>query len=149
MTGALPLASFKLRFHDEHVRAVPARDADGCPFRGPGVDVRGEAARAVLDAAAPMLAWLDALEPGVSRGIRSLSSSRAPDGTPLRIIATFDAPYAGADGTAGPVPQRPRVIRIAPPHIFELAALARDVEAKLSAACAAALSRRAGRATSA
>jgi len=130
--AALPLASFKLRFHDVHVRAVPRLDAEGCPFRGPGVDLRGEAARAVLEAAAPMLAWLDAREPGVSRSIRSVSSSRAPDGTPLKVIVTLEA----EDG------ERPRVVRIDPPHVAELAAAAREVEELIGSACVDALRRR-------
>ena len=71
---ALPLASYKLRFHDVHVRAVPARDEAGCPFAGPGVDLRGDDARAVLGDAVlvgPFRAWLEAREPGVT--LRSVS----------------------------------------------------------------------------
>jgi len=128
---SLALSSFKLRFHDEHVRAVPARDERGCPFAGPGVDVRGEAARVILAAAAPMIAWLAEREPGIE--VRSLALSRAPDGTPLRVLATL-TPAPG---------DRPRVVRIDPPHAADLAACARDVEERIGEACVAALRRRA------
>lgn len=125
----IPLASYKLRFHDEHVRAVPARDEAGCPFKGPGVDVRGEEARPLLALAAPFRAWLDAREPGVT--LRSLSV----DVTAQRVLITLE-PMA-AD-------QRPRVVRIDPPQADELIAAAAPLEAAIGAVCIDKLRRRAG-----
>lgn len=126
MSG-LPLASYKLRFHEDHVRAVPARDEAGCPFAGPGVDLRGEEARALFALAAPFRAWLDAREPGVQ--LRSLSVDRGAQ----RVLITLE-PMA-AD-------QRPRVVRIDPPHTSELLASAAPLEAELGAVCMEKLRRR-------
>lgn len=131
----LVLASYKLRFHDEHVRAVPARDAEGCPFGGPGVDVRGEEARAILEAAAPVKAWLEAREPDVV--LRSLSASRGKSGGEApRVLVTLEANVPG---------ERPRVIRFEDGHAEELLLAARAAETKIVAACEAALARRAAR----
>jgi hypothetical protein len=122
--SALPLASYKLRFHEDHVRAVPARDEAGCAFGGPGVDLRGDEARAVLALASPFRAWLDAREPGVV--LRSLSVDL---GT-RRVLITL-APMTEE--------QRPRVVRVDPPHSEEMLAAAGALEAALGAACAAKL----------
>jgi hypothetical protein len=124
---ALPLASYKLRFHEDHVRAVPARDLEGCPFAGPGVDLRGAEARAILALASPFRAWLEAREPGVT--LRSLSVDLASK----RVLVTL-APMT-AD-------QRPRVVRIDPPHSEELLAGAKQLEAALGDACAVKLRQR-------
>ena len=125
----LALASYKLRFSDDHVRAVPARDEAGCPFEGPGVDLRGEEAREVLVLATPFRAWLDAREPGVT--LRSVSVDLAAQ----RVLITL-RPMA-AD-------QRPRVVRIDPPQADELIAAAATLETALGAACIEKLRRRAG-----
>lgn len=58
------LSSFKLRFQDTHVRIVPETDAEGCPFAGPGVDLRGDDARLVLGAASEIVKWFTDREPG-------------------------------------------------------------------------------------
>jgi hypothetical protein len=118
--NGLPLASYKLRFHEDHIRAVPALDEAGCPFAGPGVDLRGEEARALFALATPFRAWLDAREPGVT--LRSLSVDLAAH----RVLITLD-PMA-AD-------QRPRVVRIDPPHADELIAAAAALQAALGAVC--------------
>jgi hypothetical protein len=118
--NALPLASYKLRFHEDHVRVVPARDEAGCPFAGPGVDVRGEEARALLALATPFRKWLDAREPGVT--LRSLSVDLASQ----RILITLEPMTAD---------QRPRVVRIDPPQAGELIAAAAHLEAALGAVC--------------
>ena len=81
-TDALPLTSYKIRFHDAQVRAVPASDASGAPFVGPGVDLRGADAIAAVEAARPVIAWLDAREPGVV--VRSLSVKTAGHGSSSR-----------------------------------------------------------------
>jgi hypothetical protein len=121
------LASFKLRFHDTHVRAVPERDEAGCPFAGPGVDLRGDEARAVLALAGPFRDWLEAREPAVE--LRSL----AVDVRAARVIATLQP--ASAD-------QRPRVVRIDPPHADALLVAARPLQEALAAACVQKLRRR-------
>ncbi len=124
---SLPLASYKLRFHEDHVRAVPARDEAGCPFAGPGVDLRGAEARAVLALAGPFRAWLEAREPGIT--LRSLSVDLAS----RRILITLE-PMTPE--------QRPRVVRIDPPHSEDLLASAKPLEAALGAACVTKLRRR-------
>lgn len=127
---SLPLASYKLRFADEHVRAVPARDEAGCLFAGPGVDLRGPDARAVLDEAGPVRAWLEAREPGIV--LRSVSVDRQR----LRVLVTL---------VPSPATTRPRVLRFDPPHATELIEAASGVEARVSDACVAVLRRRAAR----
>lgn len=127
--NGLPLASYKLRFHEDHVRVVPATNEAGCPFAGPGVDLRGEEARALFALATPFRAWLDAREPGVT--LRSLSVDLAAQ----RVLITLE-PMA-AD-------QRPRVVRIDPPQAGELIAAAAPLEAALGAACIEKLRRRRG-----
>lgn len=92
------LRSFKLRLVDVHVRVVPATDAAGCPFAGPGVDLRGEAAMAAIELAAPLLAALAEVEPGIV--VRSL----AVDLERPRVTASLE-PTTHAD-------RRPRVVRI-------------------------------------
>lgn len=113
------LASYKLRFHDEHVRAVPARDEAGCAFAGPGVDLRGEEARAILGLAGPIRAWLVAREPGVTLRTVSVHSGAR------RVLITLE-PNPG---------QRPRVVRVDPPHSEELLAGTAVLEAALAVAC--------------
>jgi hypothetical protein len=118
--SSLSLASYKLRFHEGHVRAVPARDEEGGPFAGPGVDLRGAEALAILALATPFRAWLEAREPGVT--LRSLSVDLASN----RVLITLE-PMTPE--------QRPRVVRIDPPHSEELLAGAKDLEAAIAAAC--------------
>jgi hypothetical protein len=124
---SLPLASYKLRFHEGHVRAVPARDEAGCAFAGPGVDLRGDEAAAILAHAAPFRAWLDAREPGVT--LRSLSVDLAS----RRVLITLEPMTAD---------QRPRVVRIDPPHSEELLEASKALEASLGTACASKLRNR-------
>ena len=88
------LRSFKLRFADGHVRIVPETDAAGCPFAGPGVDLFAGAAEEAFRLAAPLLAALAEIEPGIA--VRSL----AVDLDRPRLTATLHA-----EG-------RPRVVRI-------------------------------------
>jgi hypothetical protein len=114
------LASYKLRFHDTHVRAVPERDDEGCPFAGPGVDLRGDEARAVLALAGPFRDWLEAREPGIE--LRSL----AVDVRAARIIATLQPSLPE---------QRPRVVRIDPPHADALLVAAEALHGRLATAC--------------
>lgn len=95
----MDLRSFKLRLADHHVRVVPKTDALGCPFSGPGVDLRGQAAEAAFRAAAPLLAALSAVEPGV------VARSIAVDLERPRVTATLDPITESAD-------PRPRVVRI-------------------------------------
>ena len=124
---SLTLASYKLRFHEDHVRAVPARDEAGCPFAGPGVDLRGAEARAIVALAGPFRAWLDAREPGVT--LRSLSVDVAA----RRVLITLE-PMSPE--------QRPRVVRIDPPHSEELLEAAKELEVALGGACVTKLRQR-------
>ena len=124
---SLPLASYKLRFHEGHVRAVPARDEEGCAFAGPGVDLRGAEAEAILGLATPFRAWLDAREPGVK--LRSLSVDLAS----RRVLITLEPMAAN---------QRPRVVRVDAMHSDELIAASQALEASLGEACAAKLRNR-------
>jgi hypothetical protein len=98
MTPSPALASFKLRFVDGHVRIVPLRDHRGCAFSGPGVDLRGEAARDVFALAAPVVAWFTEREPVTLRSL-SIDLGRR------RVLATFGA-LSPANG------ERPHVLRI-------------------------------------
>lgn len=127
----ITLASYKLRVFDEHVRAVPSRDEDGCPFRGPGVDLRGDDARAVLAEMGGIRAWLEAREPGVV--LRSLSVDLARP----RVLVTLAAPAGSAE--------RPRVLRFDPPYADELVLAAAPVEGAIREASARALRRRTSR----
>ena len=126
-TDALPLTSYKIRFHDAQVRAVPASDASGAPFVGPGVDLRGADAIAAVEAARPVIAWLDAREPGVV--VRSLSVKTAGP----RVLVSL-APL-GAD-------PRPRAMRFDPPYAEELRDAAREAERLIGEACVRVLAKR-------
>jgi hypothetical protein len=127
------IRSYKLRFHDVHVRAVPARDEAGCPFAGPGIDLRSADAKAILDSpelVGSFRAWLEAREPGVV--LRSLSV----DLESRRVLVTLEPTE---------LEQRPRVVRIDPPHSEELIAAAEPLKVALVDACNKALRRRAER----
>ncbi|MDI3285770.1 hypothetical protein [Polyangium sp. 15x6] len=95
----MQIRSFKLRVADRHVRVVPKTDAEGCPFSGPGVDLRGERAAQALAAAGPLFEALASFEPGVV--IRSLSFDFERE----RLLATLEPTTPDAD-------PRPRVVRI-------------------------------------
>ena len=102
---------------------MPDRDEAGCPFDGPGVDLRGAEARAILALAGPVRAWLEAREPGVV--LRSLSVDRAG----RRVLITLE-PNPG---------ERPRVVRLDSPHSEDLIADAAALEAAIAAASTARL----------
>lgn len=124
---AVPLASYKIRLRDVHVRAVPACDASGAPFTGPGVDLRGSDALAAIEAARPIIAWLDAREPGVI--VRSISvKTEGP-----RVLVSL-APL-GAE-------PRPRAMRFDPPYANELRDAGREAERVIGEACVRVLARR-------
>jgi hypothetical protein len=93
----LPIASFKLQIAEGRVRVVPALDASGCPFAGPGVDLVGEEAARAFALAAPLLAWLEAREPVRVRSL-SLDVGRR------RLLVTVEAGRG----------ERPRVVKIDP-----------------------------------
>jgi hypothetical protein len=96
----LRIASFKLQLVERRVRVVPAVDLSGCPFAGPGVDLIGGEADAIVALARPLVAWLEAREPVRVRSL-SLDVGRR------RLLATL-APE-GATGAG-----RPRVVKIDP-----------------------------------
>jgi len=123
------VASFKLRFADDHVRIVPAEGLDGRPFHGPGVDLRGEDARACFDLARPMVDWLLARQPSVA--LRALSV----DLRSRRVLVSFDDAHA-------PAGMRPMVLRIEAAESGELLDLAAALLLRLSRAAAEALQRR-------
>jgi hypothetical protein len=88
------IASFKLRFVAQHVRVVPATDAGGCAFEGPGVDLLGPDAREVFALAEPILGWLQARESVTMRTLgvdlrkrRFLGTAEGPGGARPRVIA--------------------------------------------------------------
>ncbi len=74
------LRSFKLRFDEEYAWVVPALDADGCPFGGRGVTLRGEDARLAQSLAAPLVRALP-----TTGAVRALSLSLE---APRRLLAT-------------------------------------------------------------
>ena len=125
--SALPLTSYRIHLEDVHVRAVPARDARGASFVGPGIDLRGADAHAAIEAARPVVAWLDAREPGVV--VRSISvKTEGP-----RVLISL-APL-GAD-------PRPRAMRFEGSYATELRDAARDAERVIGEACSRVLARR-------
>jgi hypothetical protein len=128
LTAALPLASYKIRIQDRHVRAVPRVGLDGAPFEGPGVDLRGVDAALAIRAAQPLIAWLDAREPGVQ--VRSISVRT--DGP--RVLISLEP-----RGTGDP---RPRAMRFDPPYANELRDAASEAERVIGEASARVLARR-------
>lgn len=126
----MQLRSFKLRLVDGHARVVPMTDARGCPFSGPGVDLRGELAEAAFRAAAPLFAALAAIEPGIV--VRSV----AVDLERPRVTASLEPASPGAD-------PRPRVVRVDEgPALRRLLATSTAVTALLTTAAEEAIARR-------
>lgn len=126
----MQLRSFKLRLIDGHVRVVPMTDARGCPFSGPGVDLRGEPAAAAFRAAAPLFAALAAIEPGIV--VRSV----AVDLERPRVTASLEPASPGTE-------QRPRVVRVDEgPALQRLLATSSAVTALLTTSAEEALARR-------
>ena len=125
----MQIASLKLRFFAGHVRIVPATDALGCPFAGPGVDLFGEEASESFALAAPLVGWLDAREP--ISPLRTLSL----DLRKHRLLVTVDVPG-----------DRPRVVAIdersAPAAIQELESLAAPLVTRLGELAAARIAAR-------
>jgi hypothetical protein len=62
-TNRVKLVSYKLRFHDHHVRMTISHDAHGLPYRGPGLDLRGEPAVEAFALAHHAHKWLLIFEP--------------------------------------------------------------------------------------
>lgn len=102
----MSLRSFKLRFRDQRVRIVPATDASGRPFLGPGVDLLGTPALEAFTRAEPMLAWLRAREPGIE--LRSLSVDMPRE----RVLVSFEDAHG--------VSAKPMVLRVDAPESGEL-----------------------------
>lgn len=125
---ALPLASYKIRMVDTHVRAVPRVDLDGVAFVGPGIDLRGAEAELVIRAAQPIIVWLDAREPGV----RVRSISLRTDGP--RVLASLES--------LGSIDPRPRAVRFDPPYSIELRDAAALAERLIGEAAERMLARR-------
>jgi hypothetical protein len=121
--SALPIASFKLRFVACHVRVVPAADARGCPFGGPGVDLFGEAAAEAFRLAEPIVGWIRALEPvtmrtlGVNLRARRFLGTVEDPGKRPRVIAIDERSDPSAVDT---------LLRLAAPLVARLGELAAD-----------------------
>lgn len=113
------LGSYKIRFHDRHVRAVVEGHV--------GVDLRGDDAARVIAAARPMIDWLDAREPGVD--VRSISVNDA------RILVSVN----GVRTTDAPAP-KPRALRIEDASLREAG---REAEALIEELARAVIARRA------
>jgi len=126
------LASFKLRFVDEHVRAMPAQGLDGRAFDGPGVDLRGADARECFALAKPMIDWLLARQPGVV--LRALSADLGA----RRVLVSFEDAHATGSAV------RPIVLRIDAAESGELFDRAGPLLERLGRAAGEALARRAG-----
>jgi hypothetical protein len=109
----LSLSSFKIRFHDRHVRAVVKG------YDGPGVDLRGDAATQVIAAARPMIRWLEEREPGVD--VRSISVNDA------RILVSLESE------------PKPRALRIEDASLRDAG---HDAEALITELAEAAIARR-------
>jgi hypothetical protein len=120
----LRLASFKLNAREARARVLPAEDARGRPFEGPGIDLVGDAAREALALATPMTRWLEEREAGVV--LRSLSV----DLRTLRVLVTLEAQ------------PKPRVLRVDAPASAELVDRAAPLIAYLAGAAGASLARR-------
>lgn len=88
-------------------------------FAGPGVDLRGDEAERILALAKPMVAWLEAREPGIV--MRSLSVDRSKQ----RVLVTLEQ-----DG------DRPRALRFDPPSATELIDAGAEAERALGEASA-------------
>ncbi|MGO8999250.1 MAG: hypothetical protein ACLQVI_38485 [Polyangiaceae bacterium] len=123
MSSSLPIASFKLRFIAKHVRVVPAADARGCPFQGPGVDLFGEAAQEAFDLARPILGWIEALEPvkmrtlGLDLRKRRFLGTVENEGSRPRVLVIDERSDAAAVDA---------LIRLAAPLVARLGELAAD-----------------------
>jgi hypothetical protein len=125
---ALRLRSWKALFDERRIRVVPRALSDGRPFLEPGIDVLGEAARALFGLLQPILDWFAAREPGAT--VRSLSF----DLDRGRALATlrFDEPGRGHV-------QALRVDEATSPDLFDLA---RSAEPAVAAAATVVLARR-------
>lgn len=125
------LASFKLQFVEQRVRVFPTQ-IDGVPFRGPGVDILGDAASGVFERAKPLAIWLRAREPDIA--LRSLSIDLESG----RVLLTFTRT---SDESRVP-PPRPQSLRIDPPLSNELLELAAPLAVDLATQARAAIERR-------
>jgi hypothetical protein len=118
------------------VRALPAADEEGRPFEGPGVDLRGDAAAAAFAAAAPVLAWFTAREPGVR--LRSLSMEIGTG----RVLATIKPDALGLAPPHALRAPKARLVRVDPRASVELLEAARPLLAYLGTATREVLRRR-------
>jgi hypothetical protein len=114
---------------------VPARGLDGAPFTGAGVDLRGDDAARVIAAAAPIVAWLGAREPGVVVRSISVVVDHARTGGGPRVLVSLEA----LERSQG---DRPRALRFEGVHAEELREAGRVAEELLGSLAAAALARR-------
>jgi hypothetical protein len=121
----MKLASFKLRFHETHVRIMPA------DFDGPGVDVHGDEALKCFELGKPMIEWLLQREPSVK--LRAMSV----DLVKRRVLVSFEDAHAVATRVT-----RPIVLRVEPPESSELIDRGALLVARLETLAAEAIARR-------
>ena len=95
-------------------------------FSGPGVDLRGEEAERIFALARPMIAWLEAREPGIV--MRSLSVDRSKQ----RVLVTLDE-----EG------DRPRALRFDPPSATEIIDAGAEAERAIAELAALKIAKRA------
>jgi len=124
----LPLRSWKVQRDEQRARLVPREDGAGAPFEGPGIDVVGAELAPVLAAIAPVVALVEAREPGAT--VRSLSFDLGRG----RCLATlrYEEPAQG----------RVHAIRLDEPECPALFVRAREAEPTLGAIAATVLARR-------
>jgi len=127
----MEFSRYKLRFADGHIRAVCSPRAAVTP---PGVDLFGEEAAPALAAAAPVIAWLQAMEPGVP--IRAILVDRDAMRVQISIDERIEIPGSSSEKL------RPRMFRADGPLAEELLALAAPVDEALARAVPGILARR-------
>jgi hypothetical protein len=128
----MEFSRYKLRFHDGHIRVVCAPAAALVP---PGVDLFGEEAAPALAAAAPLIDWLRAMEPGVP--IRAILVDRDGGRVQISIDERIEVPGSTSEKL------RPRMFRAEGPLAEELLALATPIDEALARAVPAIIARRA------
>jgi hypothetical protein len=100
----------------------------GCPFRGPGVDLRGPEAQEVFALSEAVFAWFYARDP--SARVRSVSF----DLSSRRVLATLSVPGM----------EKPMVLRVDAPDSNELFDAASAAVPRMELLAAAAVAKRAG-----
>jgi hypothetical protein len=125
----MEIESFKLRLRDTHVRVLPKTGLQGKRFAGPGVDLLGADAVAIIRESEGFIAWARARDSTCE--VRSVSVQLEPH----RVTISLDDVHQAAHG-------KPQVIRIGPPESSELMDVAQRVLPHLIVLTRQALERR-------